>query len=369
MRRAPTRLTQPAPSYVERVRFRWERELEGFLSQSEHVGRFGAHVSDLIELSHASSPRFHELATEVMGVLGWTQPFKLYRSPKASEQLNAQALLGIDPIAIRLIGPVAHLLDDNAIRALLGHEVGHHLAHGPTAHPPSTLLRDIDATDQLSLSCRFATEITADRFGLLASQDLEAMADLEVASMFGDSPKAMRTDPLQFLEECCAKVDEGSVEGVYLDSGYPTQQFRLYAARLFSTSDVYQDLTGRGSGENQLADIDALLRALAIREIRKSRVATRVHARPPVKPTEEQAPATAAAPEEVMLPDLGAFAGRALEGGMSLARVLVEKAGGLRKRALEPQRRDPGALSPIDDLDDADDLELRFRELERTKQK
>jgi hypothetical protein len=117
-------------------------ELESALSSVHDAD--GGHdeeaLRSLVRLTNASAPRLYRLAREVAETLGFAGRFALFQM-RAFDNVNAQALRNRDPFAVRLIGPAIGLLDDGALRALVGHEFGHYLAHGEASSPDSRVLR------------------------------------------------------------------------------------------------------------------------------------------------------------------------------------------------------------------------------------
>src|ERR1700722_13027017 len=162
-----------AAERVEEVRLAWEGELEAELlrmprhARSPSPDRGGRDRWVFLEDSMAA--RVHRVAREAADRVGSTEPLVLWLTPMVDEHVNAQALTRGPEMEIRLIGPVARLLDDAALRALVGHEIGHHLAHGPRATPPSIIFEAYErgAPAECWRFCNVAAELTADRMALL----------------------------------------------------------------------------------------------------------------------------------------------------------------------------------------------------------
>lgn len=333
------------------------------------------------------APRPYRVAREVARLLGCDDPFVLLLTPHERNRMTAQAMIAERPFAIRLVGPVAGSLDDGALANLMGHELGHWMAHGPAANPPS-LVHEAwgrGASHYVARVCTLAGELTADRFGLLGSRgDLAAAVRLEVAMVTSDCPRALGLQELDFLHAMCERVERG--DDVLINQAYPTTAFRLYAAWLFWRSDIHQSLTGAGPGDIAIRDVDAkLLATLLTRmpEPAERSTAGRPHggqpfdardARVPLtKPIQPQSRATngtqvrdAGGEARVAAPagtsrdepggDLWSFAsstaskvGRFLEGLDSVSEAVTSPPA--NERAMHAN-------------DDLDDLERRFRALE-----
>ena len=141
--------------------------------------------------------RVHRIADEAAARLGCTDPFVLCQTRRPSNAISAQALLGESPYAIRLIGPVASLLDDAALLEAW--------ARGATA----------DVTRLATL----AAELTADRFGLVAAGgELEAAIRLDVHTETYDCPRALGIRELDHLAELRRRVEAREVPFVRPDA-------------------------------------------------------------------------------------------------------------------------------------------------------
>jgi hypothetical protein len=272
--RQPRAIERP---YVERVRFSWERKLETALSNVHDAG--GGHDEEplppLVRLTKASAPRLYRLAREVAETLGFSGCFVLFQTP-AFDQVNAQALRNRDPFAVRLIGPATSLLDEGALRALIGHEFGHYLAHGTASSPGSRVLRLAHADTRAGMlvrnACSIAAELTADRFALLACQDLAATIRLEVVSVTLTSADSLGLREYEYLADVSERIVEGKV--ARLDQTHPSPEFRMYASWLFSRSDEYRRLTDRGPGDLTLGEVDdCLMRLLVTPELESALLA------------------------------------------------------------------------------------------------
>jgi hypothetical protein len=356
----PVRVSLAPEDYVEEVRFGWERELEASAMVRGAPDLSGEPVH--MPISRAVAPRLYTIADEVMGTLQCQAGYELCLT-RAADGLNAQALFHDAPFRIRLIGRLASLLGDGGLRAIFGHEIGHYLAHRPSPRFPG---RRVECDNLLSV----AREITADRFSLLACQDLAAAVELEIASMTGERMDALGVDAMAFLDECRTNVVTGRVE--VMNDTHPSRELRLYAMWLFSRSTSYARLTGKGPGDQSTRQIDAHLRAHLLKdaELPLRAPPDAVHG---TDPLDETASPRGGRGEEVSRPaekglDLGVI-GRDFRDGVERLRtgattLLAE---------LTRVRRGPAAPIPENVLEesspDVSDLEERFRALEARLEK
>jgi hypothetical protein len=357
---------------IEEIRVAWERDLEREFASAPYVRapvRDSGEDDPRIRVDDIVASRLHRVANEAAAHLGVDAPFDIVLSPKPKRSVNAQLLRGRSPFAIRLIGPVASLLDGAALAALIGHEFGHYLALGPLAQPPSfiTDAHERGATKRTVSLAYIASELTADRFSLLACRDLHAMVRLEVAVTLLDAPGALGLREREFLERALATVerDEVGLSPGHDASWIPTE-LRLHAASLFWHSHLYRELTGDGPGDLDLREADRLLRRLF-----EARLDRYLHDEPP---------APVSSP---------------ITGFVSTAKDAVERAGswtdslarGVRQQLASPPARAVPTVEPTtpsvrqtdadhaaweaiqDELAELDPMERRFRELERAAEK
>ncbi|HMR79336.1 MAG TPA: hypothetical protein PKD61_29720 [Polyangiaceae bacterium] len=353
MQSSPESPRQLPPDYVEQVRFSWERELERRIRPFEkQPRRFEETVPhSVVPLTKTSAPRIYGFAHEVATVLRCNAPFELVQT-RADNERNAQALLDRTPFGVRLIGPVASLLDEFAMKAMLGHEFGHYLAHGPAANPPSTITRATSLPSVVRFACSVARELTADRFALLACQDVRAAVRLEVASATGLVTDSLGLRELDYLGEVCASVESGAAPLV--DGTHPSLELRLFATWLFSESDLYHRLTGKGPSTTSVAAIDTRLIGLLT-----TPALTRALARPP--PSHRSTPGRASV-DQTVRPQ----ARHVPTAPTIVEDVAVRVVAAIQAMSARFHRRDPdsGLDEPCDPIEPVDDVESRFRELE-----
>jgi hypothetical protein len=386
---------------VETLRFDLERTVDDMLTELTPRGPVGANrydpikrrreiLANAVPLSESVIPHAYAFARDAQRILGTDIPFELYQT--AGDTMNAcvsRVGANSEVMAIQLVGDLVLRLDETGILEVLGHEVGHAIAHGPSSPLELTqphLARLLtygakgaktDAVKRLAFCASQARELTADRFGLLACQDLFGFLRSEMAFAMGLPSDALLGDPLAYLEQCRALMESTHADGGFMDeSTHPEHSLRSYAAWLFSETDVFRKLTGSGFATRSLRDVDAQLARILNPPSRDDLLepdlaaTSVVRAVPPRTPipvsyAEEQGPldrleagirARLPGMADSVRTKVGQTATKVVQGAQSA----ILKAGLGAIGVLD--RREEAAKLPKEDLDE---LERKFAELER----
>jgi hypothetical protein len=220
------------------------------------------------------APELYGAARLVSERLGVTQSCEIYQSAATRE--NAALHLVETPVLLEVQGRLLAGLDAGTRLAVLGHELGHYLAHGPwtpfgrihLAASKLALLEDADAGVIRAASLlSMAGELTADRFGLLACRDLDAALRLEMMAATGLSGDALTWDTAAYLAQVKDLV-EGFLSGGDGPRGvtHPEHGLRAYALALFAETKEYAALAGAGPGKRSLEDVETLIERLFARD-------------------------------------------------------------------------------------------------------
>jgi hypothetical protein len=258
---------------VERIRVPAERDAYVALEREER-GAMSSHVaqdvtakrrailSNALLLTETMAPDAYDAAREALAALGVEDRVELFQSGGNGVDTARLVLYG-HPIGVEFIGGYLDSLDRGGLLAVLGHEIGHALAH--SGHPEFgwALPTCTRGNSPAKRSYSMAAELTADRFGLLACRDLDAVLRLEMRMSAGRAVKSIRFDSEAYLAQCRA-VAEATMAGgeIAMGSTHPEHYIRGYAEWLFSETDLYRSITGTGSGSRSLDEVNAILERL-----------------------------------------------------------------------------------------------------------
>lgn len=172
---------------------------------------------DSLRLGPRQRPRIHQLLKEASDVLDLPSP-ELFLMQNPSP--NALAI-GMDRHTIVVTSALTDLLDDDELRAVLGHELGHiksgHMLYRTIAIFLSLIgivaARNLPFVNLLTQALLYAfydwsrkSELTADRAGLLVSQDDKVSARV-LLKLAGGSKDLDGPDPSS-LEEFLRQADD-----------------------------------------------------------------------------------------------------------------------------------------------------------------
>ena len=263
---------------IEAIRFRGESDYADALRQLPGVDALAARISSdpvrvrrtlmarSLLLSEGMAPNLYRVARELATRFGIDAPVEIYQAAGAE---NAAMHSVRSPVLMEVQGRMLSLLDDDTLAALLGHELGHYLAHGennPHRGPTlavTTILHAGNAPAALMAAAQrlsMAQELTADRIGLLACSGLDAALRLEMVVVTGLAAETLTWDTDAYLAQSRDLMEATLADGEVAEGRtHPEHSLRTWALWLFSETDIYRQFTGQGSGLRTLAEVDALL--------------------------------------------------------------------------------------------------------------
>jgi len=345
------------PAVVERVRFVGEGHIaRGHrLEPTRRVGPPAAHARDhmrvhALPLTRGIAPKAYDALSRVSARLGIRQRALLFQDSGMGVPWNAHVGHWDDAVIVCLVGRALEVLDDAGLRHVIGHELGHHLAHSERDWVFPTNL-DADAMLRTSM----AREITADRVALIGEPSLETALAVSATNASGLSVARTGIDLDEYLAWATGVVEDALAEGrTFALGSHPEHAVRAYALGLFFESDVFAELTGVGSGARPLAAIDeSLMRVLA--------ASTSSESLPSRAPAAEPDPADL--PLDLKPPPLGEVT-RAVSSAVSIASSVARDAA-TRWLGRPPAPRGAALSQASPSANGADEMDPQERDLRR----
>ena len=215
-------------------------------------------------------PRINALMTEVTTTMDWPEPPQLYVTQ--TPLVNAGAV-GMDNPFITLNSGAIVLLDDDELRVLLGHELGHVMS-GHSLYRTVLLILLMFGFNNLPFLAGLAllpiqlallewsrkAELSSDRAGLLATQD--PVASMRIFLKLAGGGKPSETDLDAFMEQAREyETMGGPMDKVYkiintLNLTHPFHTLRAAELQRWITAGSYDKIvqgeyTHRGEEEKQ----------------------------------------------------------------------------------------------------------------------
>lgn len=214
-------------------------------------------MSKSLLLTEAMASEPHRAAHEAMDVLGVSGEIELFQSDSRLD--SARLVLYADPIGVEFLGDYLGWLDHGGLLAVIGHEIGHAIAH--SADPKFAWAFSISQRAKTTHERNYAmaAEMTADRFGLLACRDVDAVLRLEMHSAIGRGANNIKLDTASYLKQA-RELAEGILDGDLRIQGatHPEHYVRAYAEWLFSETDLYASITGTKNAGRPIAEVNAI---------------------------------------------------------------------------------------------------------------
>ena len=217
-------------------------------------------------LTDTIAPEACGAAREAMRTLGVDDEIELFQSPSAIG--TARIALHGGPVGVEFMGDYLSSLDRGGLLAVIGHEIGHAVAHCRTAQFAwaRSAARSTYPSREMPFRKAYAiaTEMTADCFGLLACRDIDAVLRVEMLGAAGSAGSKLHLDARLYLKQCRAVTEEILAEptAVALGTSHPEHYVRGYVEWLFSETDLYASLSGNGPGTRAVEEVDAVIAKL-----------------------------------------------------------------------------------------------------------
>lgn len=217
------------------------------------------------------APGLYGIFQEVVETLEFTEPLEFYINN--SPELNAFAVASLTPDKPHIINVNSGLIEkltDRELRFVVGHEVGHLISRNASiatlinfVYPnpgrmPVLLQHKISLWEKMS-------ELTADRFGYIACNDLQATISgfFKIAS--GLFTERVKLDYQAYLEENERILEIFRQNGAGNNLSHPINPIRIKAVQLYAASDLHKNVYDEAVEDKTLeAGIAELTRALLV---------------------------------------------------------------------------------------------------------
>lgn len=232
--------------------------------------QMGKEYSENVVIDSQNYPDLYQVLEECCETLEIPIPRAMVSTNE--QGINAYASGSVDnPVLV--IGDLAtHLLTQDELRFIIGHECGHLAMEHCVYHMIGQKLTELGelipvigkqlvgvVALPLNTWSRYS-EITADRAGLICCKDL-ATSMRALLKIKGGFSNTSQVDLNGYIDQCLDTLTEfrlGSL-GEYLDS-HPLIPKRLRALQLFDQSELYHRVTGRPVREGMLLMPDDVLK-------------------------------------------------------------------------------------------------------------
>lgn len=219
---------------IEKIENEWKFMLEGHS----------------FKVNESLAPRLASMFKEVQEKLEFKEPIDFYVTN--SSQVNAFSISSLEEDEAHIINFNSELverLDDDELRFVIGHEIGHLISKN--AHImkliqfifPDAQRMPLILTHKITL-WRKLSELTADRYGFIASPNLEKSASGFFKLSSGLDTKRINFDFKAYLEENDKILDYFKKETSTNLLSHPINPIRIKAVELFSNSATYSAVKG-----------------------------------------------------------------------------------------------------------------------------
>jgi hypothetical protein len=200
-------------------------------------------------------PTLHSVCLEVKAKLEFNEDIDFYINN--SPELNAFSISRIEndqPHLISINSGLLERLDDDELKFIIGHEIGHLITHNADISRLISFVFPHDNKIPLIIYHKIRlweklSELTADRFGYMASPNLEKCVSCFFKLSSGLDTKSINFDYSAYLTENERILNYFKTEkGTNLLS-HPINPMRIKAIELFSKSELYQNIINKQDKE------------------------------------------------------------------------------------------------------------------------
>ena len=212
------------------IRFKYDDKVDSseINNQNELKELKGHLLGSYLRVDKDIVPEISKIIDEVKQNITIQEKIEAFIYPGSTPQAGCYPGNTDKEINIALSSNLVENLNKEELLYVIGHEIGHHIFRHNTKLKEEQ--QDLKIGDLFSLQCQ---EISADRVGFLASNDISTVASAMVKVMSGLSSKFLTTNFLPMIRQ----IDEVNISGYA--STHPFFSLRLKSLSMFSMSDSF----------------------------------------------------------------------------------------------------------------------------------
>ncbi|MCX6266526.1 MAG: M48 family metallopeptidase [Bacteroidetes bacterium] len=229
--------------------------LEEILSEGK-IGKFENEWKYILEghsfkATRELAPKLHELFASVVETLEFTEPVEFFINN--SQEFNAWSMSSLEagePHIVNINAGLVDKLDDEELRFVVGHEIGHLITHNASIMKlinfvfPDAARIPVILNHKIQLWQKLA-ELSADRYGFIASPKLEKCVSGFFKLASGLAAERINFDYTAYLTE------NERILGFFRDNkagnlmSHPINPIRIKGIQLFSNSETYRAILSK----------------------------------------------------------------------------------------------------------------------------
>lgn len=263
------RIRYSAETELERVLekdFALEQYYDVFDNRDEVEAITNEMLSNTVLLSEAIAPRIYSLCSEIQSKLGFAEKIDFYL--QSSAEINAFSINGYDyvPNIICFTSALIQQMDDNELRFVIGHEIGHLIYDHNKLDVVQRFLNKNEGERLPAMITlhylRFIkyAEISADRIGFIAMPDINVVTNTFFKLTCGLSQEHLNFVAAEYLKQL-DRIREIGVGDLF--SSHPNSMIRIQALMHFAESELVTQTSSQSINQEQLdARVSELLALL-----------------------------------------------------------------------------------------------------------
>ncbi|MFC1738659.1 M48 family metallopeptidase [Planctomycetota bacterium] len=250
--------TNPFINLCEKVRFCGDAStVSNDADASRRLGEYAFRMrSRGLRINPALTPKLHEVLSKTATRLKLSTEPEAYVLANSDPNAYAPIFSAQDRPLIVLTSGIIELLSPLELQFVIGHELGHLGLGHPGAPEESRDENELEGLKRLSLFR--ATEVSADRVGLIATESLSIAANVNIKIASGLTSRHIRPDVQIFINQI-EQESEGISHEWELYQLHPSLPLRLWALIQFSKTAAYAKLTGQGATGISIEEADGLI--------------------------------------------------------------------------------------------------------------